>query len=109
MSSAAVTNTASSARERVPALPRRYHAPAGGDGWFSEFTDLSKAPSGRVEYGRGRKIRRRDVRLYEPLQRAAVFKFSSAGAHADKLRELNHTSPQAGHGIGFEPASQCPS
>src|SRR5207247_3291167 len=23
-------------------------------GWFSEFTDLSKAPSGRVEYGPGR-------------------------------------------------------
>ena len=60
-------------------------------GWFSEFTDLSKAPSGRVEYGPGpARFAGATYDFTSHYRGAAVFKFfEEQTLTPEKLRELN--------------------
>jgi len=60
-------------------------------GWFSEFTDLSKAPSGRVEYGPGpARFAGATYDFTSHYRGAAVFKFfEEQGLTVQKLRELS--------------------
>jgi kynureninase len=60
-------------------------------GWFSEFTDLSKAASGRVEYGPGpARFAGATYDFTSHYRGAAVFKFlETQQLTPDKLRELN--------------------
>ncbi len=60
-------------------------------GWFSEFTDLSKAPTGRVEYGPGpARFAGATYDFTSHYRGAAVFKFfEDQKLTAEKLRELS--------------------
>src|SRR5207237_5909213 len=60
-------------------------------GWFSEFTDLTKAPSGRVEYGPGpARFAGATYDFTSHYRGAAVFKFFEAQKLTpEKLRQLN--------------------
>ncbi len=60
-------------------------------GWFSEFTDLSKAPSGRVEYGPGpARFAGATYDFTSHYRGAAVFKFfEDQGLTVERLRELS--------------------
>ena len=60
-------------------------------GWFSEFTDLTKAPTGRVEYGPGpARFAGATYDFTSHYRGAAVFKFfEEQKLTPDKLRELN--------------------
>jgi len=75
-------------------------------GWFSEFTDLSKAPSGRVEYGPGpAQFAGATYDFTSHYRGAAVFKFfEHQGLTVEKLRELSqHQVGMLATGLGFEP------
>jgi selenocysteine lyase/cysteine desulfurase len=83
-------------------------------GWFSEFTDLSKAPSGRVEYGAGpARFAGATYDFTSHYRGARVFKFfEEQGLTVKRLRELSQwqlrilmgcldsTSPRELQGIG---------
>src|SRR5213076_919385 len=60
-------------------------------GWFSEFTDLTKAPSGRVEYGPGpARFAGATYDFTSHYRGAAVFRFfEEQKLTPEKLRELN--------------------
>jgi kynureninase len=60
-------------------------------GWFSEFTDLAKAPSGRVEYGPGpARFAGATYDFTSHFRGAAVFEFLDAQQLTpEKLRELS--------------------
>ena len=60
-------------------------------GWFSEFTDLSKAPSGRVEYGPGpARFAGATYDFTSHYRGAAVFKFfEQQRLTANALRALS--------------------
>src|SRR5207247_394910 len=60
-------------------------------GWFSEFTDLSKAPSGPVAYGPGpARFAGATYDFTSHYRGAAVFKFfEEQGLTVEKLRELS--------------------
>ena len=60
-------------------------------GWFSEFTDLSKAPSGRVEYGTGpARFAGATYDFTSHYRGAAVIRFfEEQKLTPEKLRELN--------------------
>jgi kynureninase len=60
-------------------------------GWFSEFTDLTKAPSGRVEYGPGpARFAGATYDFTSHYRGAAVFKFfEEQKLTPEKLRELS--------------------
>src|SRR5207247_3394282 len=60
-------------------------------GWFSEFTDLSKAPSGRVGYGSGpARFAGATYDFTSHYRGARVFKFfEEQELTPDKLREVN--------------------
>jgi kynureninase len=60
-------------------------------GWFSEFTDLSKAPNGRVEYGPGpARFAGATYDFTSHYRGAAVFKFfEEQRLTPEKLRELS--------------------
>ena len=60
-------------------------------GWFSEFTDLSKAPSGRVEYGPGpARFAGATYDFTSHYRGAAVFRFfEDQKLTPEKLRELS--------------------
>ncbi len=60
-------------------------------GWFSEFTDLSKPPSGRVEYGPGpARFAGATYDFTSHYRGAAVFKFFEAqNLTVERLRELS--------------------
>ena len=60
-------------------------------GWFSEFTDLTKAPSGRVEYGPGpARFAGATYDFTSHYRGAAVFTFfGEQQLTPEKLRELN--------------------
>jgi len=60
-------------------------------GWFSEFTDLSKAPSGHVEYGPGpARFAGATYDFTSHYRGAAVFKFFEAqNLTVERLRELS--------------------
>jgi kynureninase len=60
-------------------------------GWFSEFTDLSKSPTGRVEYGPGpARFAGATYDFTSHYRGAAVFRFFEAQQRTpEKLRELN--------------------
>ncbi len=60
-------------------------------GWFSEFTDLSKAPSGRVEYGTGpARFAGATYDFTSHYRGAAVIRFfEEQKLTSEKLRELN--------------------
>ena len=60
-------------------------------GWFSEFTDLSKAPSGRVAYGPGpARFAGATYDFTSHYRGAAVFKFfEEQKLTPERLRELN--------------------
>src|SRR6185503_6731443 len=60
-------------------------------GWFSEFTDLSKAPSGPVEYGPGpARFAGATYDFTSHYRGAAVFKFfEEQGLTVERLRELS--------------------
>ncbi len=73
-------------------------------GWFSEFTDLSKAPSGRVEYGPGpARFAGATYDFTSHYRGAAVFKFFEEQKLApEKLRELSqHQVQQLSKGLGL--------
>ena len=73
-------------------------------GWFSEFTDLSKAPSGRVEYGPGpARFAGATYDFTSHYRGAAVFKFfEEQGLTVEKLRELSqHQVQQLSKGLGL--------
>jgi kynureninase len=75
-------------------------------GWFSEFTDLSKAPSGRVEYGPGpARFAGATYDFTSHYRGAAVFKFfEEQGLTVQKLRELSqHQVGKLASGLNFEP------
>ena len=75
-------------------------------GWFSEFTDLSKAPSGRVEYGPGpARFAGATYDFTSHYRGAAVFKFfEQQGLTVQKLRQLSqHQVEMLATGLGFEP------
>ena len=75
-------------------------------GWFSEFTDLSKAPSGRVEYGPGpARFAGATYDFTSHYRGAAVFKFfEEQGFTPERLRELSqHQVGMLAAGMGFEP------
>ncbi len=75
-------------------------------GWFSEFTDLSKAPSGRVEYGPGpARFAGATYDFTSHYRGAAVFEFfEEQGLTVEKLRELSqHQVGMLAAGLGFEP------
>ena len=74
-------------------------------GWFSEFTDLSKAPTGRVEYGPGpARFAGATYDFTSHYRGAAVFKFfEDQGLTVARLRELSqhHVGMLAkGHDVG---------
>ncbi len=60
-------------------------------GWFSEFTDLSKAPTGRVEYGPGAaRFAGATYDCTSHYRGARVFRFfEEQGLTPEKLRELS--------------------
>src|SRR5438874_1245333 len=60
-------------------------------GWFSEFTDLTKAPTGRVEYGPGpARFAGATYDFTSHYRGAAVFRcFEEEKLTPEKLRELN--------------------
>ena len=60
-------------------------------GWFSEFTDLTKAPSGRVEYGPGpARFAGATYDFTSHYRGAAVFKFfEQQGLTVERLRALS--------------------
>jgi len=60
-------------------------------GWFSEFTDLSKAPNGRVEYGPGpARFAGATYDFTSHYRGAAVFKFfEEQNLTVERLRELS--------------------
>lgn len=60
-------------------------------GWFSEFTDLSKKPTGRVEYGPGpARFAGATYDFTSHYRGTAVFKFfEEQGLTPEKLRELS--------------------
>lgn len=60
-------------------------------GWFSEFTDLSKAPTGRVEYGPGpARFAGATYDFTSHYRAAAAFKFfEEQGLTPERLRELS--------------------
>ncbi len=60
-------------------------------GWFSEFTDLAKAPSGRVEYGSGpARFAGATYDFTSHYRGAAVFKFfEDQNLTVERLRELS--------------------
>jgi kynureninase len=60
-------------------------------GWFSEFTDLSKAPTGRVEYGPGpARFAGATYDFTSHYRGAAVFRFfEEQGLTVERLRELS--------------------
>ena len=75
-------------------------------GWFSEFTDLSKAPSGRVEYGPGpARFAGATYDFTSHYRGAAVFKFFEEQKLApEKLRELSqHQVGVLAVGLDFQP------
>jgi len=75
-------------------------------GWFSEFTDLTNAPSGRVEYGPGpARFAGATYDFTSHYRGAAVFKFfDEQGLTVEKLRELSqHQVGMLATGLGFEP------
>ena len=68
------------------ALPCRHEAAAGVQAWFSEFTDLTTAPSGRMEYGPG------PARFFEEQRQTP-----------ERLRELSqHQCDMLANGLGAE-------
>ena len=74
-------------------------------GWFSEFTDLSRAPSGRVEYGPGpARFAGATYDFTSHYRGAAVFRFfEEQGLTPEKLRELNkHQVGMLAKGLGVE-------
>jgi len=78
-------------------------------GWFSEFTDLSKAPSGRVEYGPGpARFAGATYDFTSHYRGAAVFRFFEEQAlTVERLRELSQ------HQVGIlaaacQPAASVP-
>src|SRR5258707_1159026 len=75
-------------------------------GWFSEFADLTKAPSGRVEYGPGpARFAGATYDFTSHYRAAAVFKFfEERGLTVEKLRELSqHQVGALAAGLAFEP------
>jgi len=75
-------------------------------GWFSEFTDLSKAPSGQVEYGPGpARFAGATYDFTSHYRGAAVFKFfDEQGLTVEKLRELSqYQVGMLATGLEFEP------
>jgi len=80
-------------------------------GWFSEFTDLTKAPSGRVEYGPGpARFAGATYDFTSHYRAAAVFKFfEEQGLTPERLRELSQQQVAAlARGIGHEPPVPLP-
>jgi kynureninase len=74
-------------------------------GWFSEFTDLSKAPSGRVEYGPGpARFAGATYDFTSHYRGAAAFHFfGDQKLTAEKLRELSqHQITTLAKGLGHE-------
>jgi len=74
-------------------------------GWFSEFTDLSKAPSGRVEYGPGpARFAGATYDFTSHYRGAAVFKFfEEQKLTPERLRELSqHQLEALSVGLGIE-------
>lgn len=72
-------------------------------GWFSEFTDLSKAPNGRVEYGPGpARFAGATYDFTSHYRGAAVFKFfEEQGLTVERLRELSqHQVALLAQGVG---------
>jgi kynureninase len=75
-------------------------------GWFSEFTDLTKAPRSRVEYGPGpARFAGATYDFTSHYRGAAVFKFfEEQKLTPEKLRELSqHQMRMLAAGLGFEP------
>ena len=75
-------------------------------GWFSEFTALSKAPSGPVAYGPGpARFAGATYDFTSHYRGAAVFKFfEEQGLTVEKLRELSqHQVGMLATGLGVEP------
>ncbi|HEY3279764.1 MAG TPA: hypothetical protein VGJ83_04570 [Gemmatimonadales bacterium] len=75
-------------------------------GWFSEFTALSKAPSGRVEYGPGpSRFAGATYDFTSHYRGAAVFRFfEGQGLTVERLRELSqHQVGMLVAGLGFQP------
>jgi kynureninase len=66
-------------------------------GWFSEFTDLSKAPSGRVEYGPGpARFAGATYDFTSHYRGAAVFRFfEEQNLTGERLRELSQRQTEA--------------
>jgi hypothetical protein len=74
-------------------------------GWFSEFTDLSEAPSGRVEYGPGpARFAGATYDFTSHYRGAAVLRFfEEENLTAERLRELSQHQGgilAKGHGLG---------
>jgi kynureninase len=75
-------------------------------GWFSEFTDLSKAPSERVEYGPGpARFAGATYDFTSHYRGAAVFRFvEEQGLTVERLQELSqHQVRTLASGLAFEP------
>jgi kynureninase len=75
-------------------------------GWFSEFTDLSKAPSGRVAYGPGpARFAGATYDFTSHYRGAAAFQFfEDLKLTPEKLREVSqHQVGMLAARIGFEP------
>jgi kynureninase len=75
-------------------------------GWFSAFTDLSKAPTGRVEYGPGpARFAGATYDFTSHYRGAAVFRFfQEQTLTPDRLRELNqHQIGSLLAGLEYEP------
>jgi kynureninase len=75
-------------------------------GWFSEFTDLSKAPSGHVEYGPGpARFAGATYDFTSHYRGAAVFRFfETQRLTPDRLRELSrHQVDLLAKTAGFDP------
>ena len=74
-------------------------------GWFSEFTDLSKAPSGHVEYGPGpARFAGATYDFTSHYRGAAVFKFfEEQGLTVGRLRQLSqHQVGRLANGLRVE-------
>ena len=78
-------------------------------GWFSEFTDLAKAPSGRVEYGPGpARFAGATYDFTSHYRGAAVFRFfEEQNLSVERLRELSQQQI-ALLVRGLEPAPDAP-
>ena len=78
-------------------------------GWFSEFTDLAKAPSGRVEYGPGpARFAGATYDFTSHYRGAAVFRFfEEQNLTVERLRELSQQQI-ALLVRGLEPAPDAP-